>query len=68
MIDPSRLDLPYYPSQPESELDKKWRLSAENDELYRQFRSSIVNSNMDDLTISMREEYLSLVSKWRKIS
>jgi hypothetical protein len=62
MIDPSRLDLPYYPSQPESELDRKWRLAAENDELYRQFRSSIVNSNMDDLAKNI--SLLNLETQW----
>ena len=62
MIDPSRLDLPYYPSQPESELDKKWRLAAENDELYRQFRSSITDSDMDDLAKNI--SLLNLETQW----
>ncbi len=62
MIDPSRLDLPYHPSQPESELDRKWRLAAENDELYRQFRSSIFASNMDDLAKNI--SLLNLETQW----
>ncbi|MCA9343688.1 MAG: hypothetical protein H6793_03000 [Candidatus Nomurabacteria bacterium] len=50
MIDPGRLDLSYYPSQPESKLDKKWRLADENEALYLRLKSSIVKSNLDDLT------------------
>ena len=45
-----RLDIPYFPSQPESELDKKFRLYNEADELYEKFIKDISESNLDNLT------------------
>lgn len=49
MID-DRLDIPYESVHPESELDKKFRLYAEADELYEGLVKSIKESNLDELT------------------
>ncbi len=49
MID-DRLDIPYESIHPETELDKKFRLYDEADELYEGFVKSINESNLDELT------------------
>ncbi|MFZ2125314.1 MAG: hypothetical protein WA087_00940 [Candidatus Saccharimonadales bacterium] len=50
MIDENRLDIPYVSSHPETAMDKKYRLYAEADELYKKFTKDINDSNMDGLT------------------
>lgn len=49
-VDEDRLDIPYESSHPETELDKKFRLYAEADELYEKFIKDINDSNLDGLT------------------
>jgi len=49
MID-DRLDIPYVSIHPETELDKKFRLYDEADELYEGFINNINESNLDGLT------------------
>ncbi len=50
MIDEDRLDIPYVSIHPETELEKKFRLYDEADELYEGFIKRINESNLDGLT------------------